>query len=167
MLFITDNMIRFFGKDVVVLNFHKKAYLNPKATKRYKQNRRILISGRLPCEFGKWIYNNVIDVETTIFVILGRMEKSDEIELIKLANNFPSLSFLHYDIYLPKGRIPDNLIWIRIVGNKANSLNYMESTYIGIMDCPKFKNMYNTCTSCRLCLKNRVKLPKKVVEYLL
>jgi len=162
MLFITDNMIRFFGKDYVVLNFHNKTYLNPQATKRYKQNRRILKSGKLIDEFSKWMYNKVLDEETNVFVILGRMEKSNEIELIKLAKHFPFFSFLHYDIRFPFAKVPENLVWVRIKGNKTNGLNYKESNYVGIIDCPKFKNMYNTCTSCRLCLKNRVKLPKKL-----
>ena len=170
MLFITDNMIRFFGKDVVVLNFHKKAYLNPQATKKYKQNRRILKSGKLSDEFGKWMYNKVIDEDITVFVILGRMEKLDEIELIKLAKNFPTFTFLHYDIRFPIKKVPDNLVWVRIKGNRTNGLNFRHTfhTYTNIvMDCPKFKNMYNTCSKCKLCLNNRVKLPKKVVSYLL
>ena len=170
MLFITDNMIRFFGKDYVVLNFHNKTYLNPQATKRYKQNRRILRGENLNKEFARATDNMIFDPKDTVFVILGRMNEKEERRIISLASIFSRFIFLHYDTRFPMNKAPDNLTWVRIGGNKTNGLNFRHTfnTYTSIvMDCPKFKNMYNTCSSCKLCLKSRVKLPKKVISYLL
>lgn len=167
-MFITDNIIPFFGRKIKVLNFHTKKYLNPKASKRYNSNYRVLKNGKLIKEFGEWL--KTYNMYKTKFVILGLFSQRDMDKLIEFTNHYLNLSFYvystktYYNLTAKKENF--RVIYISPHGNRYHDNTvYLKNKFGDKVECPKF-NINRPCDTCLKCIFTSVVIPQKVVDYL-
>lgn len=166
-MFISDNITKFFGRKIKVINFKYKGYLNPRARARYKENLRVLRKGKFAEEFMVWLETH--NTYKLRFVILG-IEEQREINLIReFTEQFPDVSFYMYVYgtwynFYPK---QENLKVVYV--SKCGDYKYDNTVFYGINEdkfpkCPKFTSD-RPCDTCMKCVYKEVVIPQKVFDH--
>lgn len=168
-MFISDNIIPFFGRKIKVINFHNKGqYLNKLANRRYRKNHKILQSGRLAEEFGEWLKDK--NTYKFRFVLLGDFLNEDIQKIIDFTNTYYNISFYVYSTknYLNITHKKPNLkvIYISKTFSKFYDNTVAHPSFTIPMDeCPKYKSK-RPCDTCLKCCFQQVRIPQKVLKFL-